>query len=193
MMNTFGFFSINDSSFNQWPASDRDYKNRMTDSNHCFASVRDDIYTFFKVHNLIFNALGYSRFGKFSGYGRIFSGFSMVAFTLLQKTKTYKNKQITIKVGPPKGHFYKEAILTGISQISKGILEVYFSERMKLRVALECLGTIYNLGRLAVISYQTLGITEGNCGPENAYSDWCILPHPNPPFSPSFFEVLQLV
>lgn len=128
-MNTYGLFSVNVGTFNRREGSDLTYPQEM----------RNVLVTFLKIHNLTLNILGYiPGISSVSGCVRIGTGVAMCAFTLA--------------VGDPKarqgviiGHWYNEALLTGITQVARGVLEAFVPFGWIMNASLDAPSTIVNL------------------------------------------------
>ena len=140
IMNTYGLRSINTNTFN--------LKN---DTNYTYPQQnRNALVTFLKVHNLILNILGYiPGVSLGSGCVRMAIGLSICILTLA--------------VGEPKvnqggiigGHWYNEALLTGITQIARGALEALVPFGRVVNASLDVIATIYNLGLEVVVNSFT--------------------------------------
>jgi hypothetical protein len=126
-------FSINSTTFN------RDYHPTFTYPK----AARDVIISFLKIHNLTLNILGYlSKFSPISGCIRIASGCAIIATTLA--------------VGDPKAkkgliinRWYSEALLTGVAQVARGVLEAFVSYGMFINAGLDAISTVVNLLKIA--------------------------------------------
>lgn len=106
-MNTFGLRSINTDTFNVSKGGDLYYPQ----------TARNVLVTFLKIHNFVLNILGYiGRIALISGCLRITSGIVICLATLICGNKNAKEGLII-------GHWYDEAIRTGIAQIWRGFLE----------------------------------------------------------------------
>jgi len=133
-MNTYGFCSINKFTFNLDPYKTYTYPKRQ----------RDVIVTFFKIHNLIFDILGYiPRVSAVSGKCRIVSGLLMCVVTLTVGKKNSKDALII-------GHWYDEALLTGISQMARGAIEAFVPNGRIVNASIGVIGTVYNQYRLNI-------------------------------------------
>src|ERR1700722_17342343 len=99
-MNTYGLRSINTDTFNlKWHTN---YVYRQ--------QTRNALVTFLKVHNLTLNILGYiPGVSIVSGCVRIGTGLFMCDITLTVGERNAKQGAII-------GHWYDEALLTGITQ-----------------------------------------------------------------------------
>lgn len=129
-MNTFGLFSVNVSTFNlKWH------------TNYIYPQEgRDLIVTLLRVHNLFLNILGYlgGRIAIASGILRILSGVVIVGTTLAIGDRNAQRGAII-------GHWYDEAIMTGIAQISRGILEAFIPYGRAVNAGLDTISTVINL------------------------------------------------
>lgn len=115
-MNTYGPFSVNAHSFN--------YKVSIS------KETRDKIVTALKIHNLVFDVLGYlSGIRTVSGCIRMGTGVLICTATLI----TGKNN--------------REALLTGIHQIMRGALEAFVPYGRAVNFALGVLAAPCNLSR----------------------------------------------
>ena len=166
-MNTWGIRSINTNTFNL-----------KYHSNYIYPQEdRDVVTTFMRVHNLTLNVLGYmgQRFSLVSGCVRMGTGFLFVAVTTsIGKRNTEKDMIIQ--------HWYDEARLTGIAQITRGALEAFVPYGRVANGVLDVLGTARNLvGEVSVGS-----VCEG-CMQYLAHR-----PYPDPSY-PVFFWPLYFV
>lgn len=130
-MNTYGFYSINLSTFNLgWFTPKCEYSRQN----------RNILVTFLKLHNLALNILGYLPETSFySGSTRIGTGIAICVITLAKGDQnTQKNMKFLDR-------FYYEAFLTGITQIGRGILEAFVSFGRKANVSIDSLATVYNI------------------------------------------------
>lgn len=144
-MNTYGLNSINYTTFNGYTDTRRSYSCTYPESD------RNLVVTFLKVHNLTLNILGYlPGISAFSGCVRIGTGCGLCIVTVLYGDP--KAKQ-----GPIVGHFYSEAVLTGITQIARGILEAFCPFGWILNASLDTLGTINNYMKTKMICWHCFG------------------------------------
>ncbi len=166
-MNTYGLFSINSASFNQyWDGIT--YRKR----------ARDIIVSLFKIHNLSLNFLGYSKYSKYSGIGRIGSGLTLAAVTLCVGERNSKGGVII-------GRWYDEALLMATAQIARGILEAFVPYGKQANFALDVIGTIYNLTWIVNTNVRPGSFPEPCYPPIDA-------PHEMPNY-PFIFWLLHLV
>lgn len=128
-MNTYGLRSINVGTFNLKWHSNYSYPHQM----------RNALVTYFKIHNLTLNIFGYlHQFAKITGNIRIVSGLAICAVTLAVGERNAKQGAII-------GHWYDEALWTGIAQIARGILEAYVPYGWAVNASLDVIGTFVNL------------------------------------------------
>jgi len=128
-MNTWGLRSINCDTFNTKYHSDYFYPKEF----------RDIVVTALRLTNLTLNVLGYiPAVSFFSGMARIGVGLSICALTL---AVGQRNAQQGIIIQ----HWYDEALLTGISQIARGVLEAFVPFGWAANAALDLFGTFSNL------------------------------------------------
>lgn len=165
-MNTYGLFSINSSTFNLKYHTDYRYPE----------AARNTLVTFFKIHNLVFNVLGYiPGVSTFSGCGRMGSGLIICAVTLIVGDRNAFKGLII-------GHWYDEALLTGVAQIAKGAFEAFVPYGKIVNASLDAIATVFNLtGQVVATSVCTGCMGYANHGP---YRD------PDYPFP---FSLLHLV
>ncbi|HAB99106.1 MAG TPA: hypothetical protein DCE71_04720 [Parachlamydiales bacterium] len=106
-MNTYGLHSITSDSFNIKLGRDLVYPR----------DARDLLVTFFRVHNLVLNILGYiPGVSLISGSVRLATG-AVICIVTLGLGNREASKGIIV------GHWYDEALLTGVTQIARGVLE----------------------------------------------------------------------
>jgi hypothetical protein len=167
-MNTYGLRSVNTNTFNLRPHTPLFFPKKG----------RDILVTFLRVHNLCLNILGYIPGVSFiSGCVRIGIGAITCTVTLL-----VGDRQAS-KPGPIIGHWYDEAMLTGITQIARGSLEALVPCGWIANASLDCVFTIWNIK-------TELGHASTCTGCED-YEDHDP-PHPDPSY-PFPFWVLKLV
>lgn len=128
-MNTYGLRSVNTDTFNlKWH------------TNYSYPKfARDVVVTFFKVHNLTLNILGYiPGVSLFSGCARMGTGLAMCAVTLAvgQRNAT---QGVIIQ------HWYDEALMTGITQIARGALEAFVPFGRVANASLDAITTVFNI------------------------------------------------
>ncbi|WP_075882684.1 hypothetical protein [Candidatus Protochlamydia sp. W-9] len=165
-MNTYGLRSINTDTFNlKWHTN---YKYPR--------QVRNTLVTFLKIHNLTLNILGYiPGVSIVSGCVRMGSGLMMCAVTLAVGERNATRGAII-------GHWYDEALLTGITQIARGALEAFVPFGWIANVSLDAIATIYNVNKEINVTSACTGCMEG-VNHE---------PYPNPKY-PFPFWLLYLV
>jgi len=122
-MNTYGLFAIGPSTFNNRTESNLKIPERK----------RNAIYTFLKVNNFVLNILGYLKYfspafymaSAISGGCRMLIGTVIVIGTMVSFSPGIKVSGNTVDGDVLiHGRFYSEAILTGIAQIVRGIVEM---------------------------------------------------------------------
>lgn len=156
-MNTFGLRSINNDTFNlKWH------------TNYTYPrSLRDILVTLFRVHNLFLNVLGYlgGRISIVSGSFRIATGLATIATTLAIGDRNAPRGMII-------GHWYDEAIMTGISQVCRGILEAFIPYGRVVNLALDTICTVINMTKevnAASVCPHCMGYTNHQPYPDPAY------------------------
>jgi len=130
-MNTYGLRSINTDTFNlRWH------------TNYQYPQpARNTLVTFFKVHNLTLNILGYiPGVSTVSGCIRMGTGAIMLAYTLAVGDRN-ASEGVIIQ------HWYDEALQTGGVQITRGFTEAIVPFGRTANFFLDVIGTICNLGR----------------------------------------------
>lgn len=128
-MNTYGLRSVNADTFNlKW------------NTNYSYPhQARNVIVTFFKVHNLTLNILGYiPGVSVVSGCVRIGTGLLICAVTLTVGQKDAKQGVII-------GHWYDECMLTGVAQIGRGVLEAFVPFGRIANAYLDGIATFWNI------------------------------------------------
>jgi hypothetical protein len=133
-MNVYGLFAVNRTTFNS-----------KENSNLVYPKVaRDRIITSLKIHNLTLNVLGYiPAISLFSGCVRILIGIILCAVTL-------KRGDPHAKKGAIIGHWYREALLTGITQIARGVFEAFVPFGFVVNASLDVIGTIYTISKVII-------------------------------------------
>lgn len=128
-MNTYGLRSINADTFNL------NYHSSCT-----YPQVaRDVLVTLLKIHNLTLNILGYiPGVSFFSGCLRVGLGLMICAVTLAIGDP-HARKGLII------GHWYDEALITGVTQIVRGALEAAGSIGHIINAALDVVATVITL------------------------------------------------
>lgn len=127
-MNTYGLRSIHTNTFNlRW------------DSNLTYTKKsRDIIVTSFRIHNLVLNVLGYiPGISNVSGCVRIATGVLICASVLKVGDRNAKS-------GANIGHLYDEALLTGITQIARGVIEAFLPFGWYINLNLDVIATHFN-------------------------------------------------
>lgn len=131
-MNTYGLHSINNTTFNARDHGPLTYSKQ----------VRDTVMTLLKINNAVLNILGYMQFvpivSVISGSLRMAVGTGIVLTTLLKGDRNAAQGNIA-------GHLYDEALLTGISQIARGILEAFVPFGWAVNIVLDVVATPINL------------------------------------------------
>lgn len=164
-MNTYGLRSINTTTFNlQWH------------TNYTYPkALRDHVVTFFRVHNLALNILGYiPGISLVSGCVRIASGLAISITTLAIGDRNAQRGAII-------GHWYDEALLTGISQVARGVLEAFVPFGWIANAVMDMGATCYNIGQEISTTSTCTGCME--------YSSHG--PHPDPEY-PFLLRFLNL-
>lgn len=130
-MNTWGFRSINCETFNTKYHSDFTYP----------VELRDIVVTALRLSNLTLNVLGYiPGVSVFSGVARIALGSAICLMTLAIGERN-ASQGIIIQ------HWYDEALITGISQIARGVLEAFVPMGWTVNATLDLFGTFHNLSK----------------------------------------------
>jgi hypothetical protein len=130
-MNTFGLRSINADTFNlKWH------------TNYVYPQAgRDVVLSLLRIHNLTLNILGYiPGISFFSGCTRMVTGLLFTATTLAIGDRN-------ARAGIIIGHWYDEALLTGIAQIARDALEALAPFGRIINATLDITATFYNLAR----------------------------------------------
>lgn len=129
MCNTYGLHSINRKTFNIM----------HRDSLYYPKEVRDIIVTALRLHNGVLNVLGYiPGVSFFSGCARILTGTVILLVTLAIGERNAHTGMII-------GRFYDEALLTGVSQLARGILEAFVPFGWVANATLDVIATYFNL------------------------------------------------
>lgn len=132
-MNTYGLRSVNSSTFNQiyWG------KFQLP------RELRNAVVTGLRINNAVLNVLGYiPAVSLISGSLRIAIGLGIVATTL-----AVGNPDPNATKGIIIGHWYREALLTGITQIFRGTLEAFIPFGFLANFALDSVCTVSNLNK----------------------------------------------
>jgi hypothetical protein len=130
-MNTYGLFSIGTQTFNlRWH------------TNYAYPKqARDVLVTILKTHNLMLKILGYIPVvSTISGCARIGTGLLMCGVTLAVGDRNATQGAII-------GHWYDEALLTGVTQIGRGILEAFVPFGRIANASLDTIATVWNIGQ----------------------------------------------
>lgn len=128
-LNTYGIRSINRKSFNT----------RYHDGLYFPKEIRDIVVTALRVHNGILNVLGYiPGVSLVSGSIRMATGFAIVCVTLTIGDRNAMRGAII-------GHWYDEAIGTGLAQIVRGALEAFVPFGFIANAVLDVVATPINL------------------------------------------------
>ncbi len=129
-MNTYGLHSINVNTFNLSWNSSLYYPQK----------ARNVVVTVFRIHNLTLNILGNLSTTRFySGCTRIAIGVSICAVTLVRGDRHAQQGAII-------GRWYDEALLTGMAQIVRGILEAFIPNGQLVNASFDVIATVFNLG-----------------------------------------------
>ncbi len=166
--NTFGFFPVTTDTFNV----DR----RLTYPKE----GRDSWVTALAIHNLILNILGSDVLGYkpgislYTGRFRILSGLSLLSLTLTCGQPSADNGVLI-------GRFYKEGVVTGVSQMARGILEAFVPGGLLatafLDVASSTADLLYNPGKYIVdrpLNYVTPPWQDGDPYPNPGLAELCM-------------------
>lgn len=129
-MNTWGLRSINTGTFNLKFHATYAYPK----------PARDVVITLLRIHNLTLNILGYMdpRIACISGCVRAVTGLLFVAVTLTVGDRNAKKGHLI-------QHWYDEALLTGVSQIARGMLEAFVPYGRVVNLAADVVATFPNL------------------------------------------------
>lgn len=150
-MNTYGLQSINTSTFNTAPHSNVWYPRNS----------RNVIVSALRVHNLTLNVLGYiPGVSVISGCVRIGTGLLFCAMALAVGDRKATQGVII-------GRWYDEALLTGCTQIARGILEAFVPVGRTVNVCLDAVATIINF---ASADLYTVGCPDCRQGPPEGYN-----------------------
>lgn len=165
-MNTYGARSVNNETLNL-----------RSHTNYVYPKeVRDVVVTGLKIHNLILNILGYiPGVAVVSGCLRIGTGLLMCAFTLAVGERDAEQGVII-------GHWYDECLLTGITQMGRGVLEAFVPFGRIANASLDGIATILNVAK----ELNNASACNG-CGRYRNHR-----PHPDPEY-PFPFSLLNLV
>lgn len=126
-MNTYGMRSITSGSFNTVPNPSLSYSR----------DTRNIIVTGLKIHNLVFDIMGYlPGIHTISGCVRMVTGVLICAVTLAAGKNRFE-----------KNRWYSEALLTGIHQIMRGAFEALVPYGRAVNFVLGVLATYHNFGR----------------------------------------------
>lgn len=107
MLNAYGICSVNRHTFNT----------RYHDNVYMPRALRNVVITALRIHNGILNVLGYiPTISPISGCVRMTTGLGIIAATLAMGKRHATEGAII-------GHWYDEALLTGIAQVARGALE----------------------------------------------------------------------
>lgn len=140
-MNTYGLHSINTHTFNLKWHTNYTYPQQL----------RNIVVTLFRVHNFSLNILGYIPGVSFvSGCVRMGTGLLMCAVTLKIGDRNATEGAII-------GHWYDEALRTGVTQIARGALEAFVPFGRIVNGVFDVVGTICNLTGEAVAASVCTG------------------------------------
>ena len=155
-MNTWGLRSINSTTFNL------QYDDKFT-----FPKAgRDFIVTALRISNLTLNVLGYiPGVSSISGVVRIALGIGFCAITLAVGERNPPDGAR----GAIIGHWYDEALMTGMAQITRGILEAFVPYGWAVNAGMDVLCSVSNIapdlrniGRYDLNYYTTQPYAEPN-------------------------------
>ena len=118
--NTFGIFPINQHTFN------RNNQTKVTYPQ----GVRDIVINSFAVYTLSLNMLSYTKFYRIAAIARCLVGASFYLFTVCVGNRDAKRGLII-------GHFYDEAIVTGVAQVARGMVDLWASNRAAVNAGLD--------------------------------------------------------
>ncbi|QZA58609.1 hypothetical protein [Candidatus Rhabdochlamydia porcellionis] len=165
-MNTYGLCSINMDTFNLKWHTDYVYPRQ----------VRNAVVTLLKVHNLTLNILGYiPGVSVVSGCLRMGTGLLIYAVAWAVGERDAMRGVII-------AHWYDECLLTGITQIGRGVLEAFVPFGWIANASLDAIATVWNIGKELYNASVCIGCMEYiNQGP---------YPEPNYPLP---FLLLHLV
>lgn len=125
-MNTFGIYSINNTTFNTGNGGFEQYPGKM----------RSLTYTVLKIHNVLQMVLGYAGWCQpAAGCLRMILGATLIIAAISSM------HPLTA------GHFYSEALITGICQIARGILEAFVPGAWPVLLVLDIVATPVNFIR----------------------------------------------
>lgn len=128
-LNTWGLRSVNIESFNAL----------SPETEQLPRYLRDFSLTLLRINNLVLNILGYiPGIAQISGCVRIGIGACILLLTLSVGDPSSNNGLII-------GRWYKEALVTGVAQIARGILEAFVSSGRLVNLSLDTVGTVFNL------------------------------------------------
>jgi hypothetical protein len=169
MLNTFGLRSINTGTFNLGYHTNYTYPRQ----------ARNLVVTLLRAHNLCLNILGYiPGVATFSGCARMLTGASICLLTLSVGERDAQQGVII-------GHWYDEALNTGVAQVARGATEAFMPYGRIVNLSLDVIGTISNLINEATnVSDKVSGC---QCCPEFSNHG----PYPDPNY-PSVFGLLYL-
>ncbi len=130
MLNTYGLCSINRETFNL------ELHDRVLDKTSFSRRMRDIAVTGLRVHNAVFNVLGYiPGVSTISGCVRMATGLSVIVITV-----ALARSNVTVVRG-----FALKAVATGIAQIVRGIFEALVPFGWIANAAFDCAATWINL------------------------------------------------
>ena len=138
MLNTYGIFSVNATTFNNKYGTTYTYPKEG----------RDLVVTVLRIHNLSLNILGYiPGINLISGAVRMLTGTLMVVLTLALGERDAEEGLII-------RHWYDEALVTGIAQVVRGALEAFAPFGRPFNLALDIVGTAVNMMGVASLVSQ---------------------------------------
>ncbi|CUI17766.1 hypothetical protein PNK_2165 [Candidatus Protochlamydia naegleriophila] len=145
MLNAYGICSVNRQTFNM----------RHHDNVYMPRALRNVVITALRIHNGILNVLGYMpAISTVSGCVRMATGLGIIAATL-----TVGQRNVT--EGAIIGHWYSEALMTGIAQVARGALEAVVPFGWIANAALDVVATPLNLIKQVEGSLMCDGCREG--------------------------------
>lgn len=128
-LNTYGLRSINAETFNT-------YRHRES---YIPENTRSMAVTALRINNLTLNILGYiPGVRQISGIVRMGIGSGIILFTLALGSPTASEGLII-------GHWYKEAVATGVAQIARGAFEAFVPFGWIVNASLDTIGTLVNV------------------------------------------------
>jgi len=133
MFNTYGIRSVNRETFNT----------KYHDNLFIPRPLRNAVITTLRINNAVLNVLGYiprARVSFVSGCVRMSIGAGIIGVTLAIGDRKASSGAII-------GHWYDEAIGTGIAQIARGALDALVPFGWIANAAFDVIATPFNLGK----------------------------------------------